>query len=104
MLDFIFCCGLFVLGMIAACVDWRNLSKRVFYFSPYVTEVDAYGNRHAVPNTFEPWMFVAIIIGLIILYFVLIYFPAKFLHDHLESKSCFCKLAALLTRLILGKY
>ena len=89
MLDFIFCCALFVLGVIAACVDWRNLSRRIFYFSQYVTVIDEKGNRHAVPNTFEPWVFIAIIIGLFLFYYVVVYIPARVLFNHLESKSEF---------------
>ena len=36
MLDFVFCCGLFVMGMIAVWVDWASLTRSFVKFDEMV--------------------------------------------------------------------
>ena len=96
MLDFVFCCALFTMGIIAACVDWNHLSRRFLHFDDYVKIIEYEKNSEGVytghfenvlvQNTFNPKIIIAIILILCILFFFIIYIPAKMLFEHLESK------------------
>ena len=98
MLDFVFCCWLFTMGIIAACVDWTNFTNKMFRFDDYAKSVSPRLDEqtgvptgeydvHYIENTFNPKIILLIIIILMVFFFVVIYLPAKILFEHLESKS-----------------
>ena len=101
MIDFVFCCGLFTCGIIAAWVDWNILINNIFHFDNVLKVNRSYAaqkqmriesnvtNRPEmvyVNNTFDPKIIVFIFALLIVLFFVCIYIPAKILFEHLEGK------------------
>ena len=88
MIDFVFCCALITCGMIAASVDWSDFSRRVFAFEPVVQIIknEKEDSDTYVENKFNPWIIVAIFIVLIIVFFFVIYWPAKSLFNHMECK------------------
>merc|ERR1712178_546599 len=97
MLDFVFCCWLFTMGIIAACVDWTNFTNKMFRFDNYAKSVTPRIDEHSglptgeydvqyVENTFHPKIIVFILLILVIFFFVIIYLPAKILFEHLEDK------------------
>ena len=98
MLDFVFCCSLFTMGIIAACVDWRELTNKMFKFDNYVRENDQF-----VENTFNPKIILLILFILIVFFFVVIYLPAKILFEHLEGKF-FKSILILIFTSMIDKY
>ena len=81
MLDFVFCCWLFTMGIIAACVDWTNFTNKMFKFDSYVKVNDQF-----IENTFNPKIILLVLFILVIFFFIIIYLPAKLLFEHLEGK------------------
>ena len=81
MLNFVYCCSLFTMGIIAACVDWTNFTNKVFRFDNYVKENDQF-----VENTFNPKIILLVLLILVFFFFIVIYLPAKILFEHLEGK------------------
>ena len=97
MIDFIFYFLLFACGIIAACVQWNNVLHAFFKFDDYVKSVrpiidEATGlptgslETVIVRNTFDPCIIVGVVMILIVVFFALIYWPAKVLFDHLENR------------------
>ena len=94
MLDFVLCCALFTCGIIAACVDWNKLMVHLTHFDSQVKVITKVINEQGVTNeqtvwvenTFNPWVFIFIMVGLTLLYFFIIYMPATILFNHLEKK------------------
>ena len=96
------------MGIIAACVDWTSFTNKMFKFDSYVKHVYPEINDQGVPtgqyhydmveNTFNPKICILIGLILIVVFFFIIYIPAKILFEHLESKFTFYLLTFILDK------
>ena len=100
MITFMFSFGLFTCGIIAACIDWNNFMNYFFRFDPIIevqypknATYSTDGNQTMDPQNFaviehhfNPRIILYIFIGLIALFFVMIYLPAKILFEYMEDK------------------